>query len=252
MYRGEVRLTGRMDKYPERFPNLYSLGIQVLQRFGRYEGYVGAQLLRRVGGDDRTSVIDARVPVGVIYHPAIGAAVGGEVAIGAPGEGIPDVALKGWVLAPLVLNVSGYLSYSFWHFDNSALVHILNPSLTLTVPPIDLRLGVGAWISVLNLPPAPNGTSTSDEALAVGLSAAAPITRRLEVGAMYSYGVQLDQNPSLLQILHFKSHVVTGYTDILFDRSKGIRPVFAFERRESPSGLIIGIFSAELGMYVRW
>lgn len=250
MFTTEARVTGRLDHYPSGYPDVYALGGQVLHRLRRFEVYGGAQVVRRTQTSSTDGVTDVRYPVGILYHPGIGAALGLEVVPAAPARALPNVAIRGSALTPLTRYLGAFVSYSFWYFDDGTTVHILNPSLGLTLPR-DVRLDLRGWISALRVPAGAPGEQ-SKVGGAVGASVAVPVRRELEVGGWYTYGVQLDRNPALLTILPIESHSAGAYGDVRIDPKKGLRPLVGIEYRNLPSGGSLWGASFELGAYVRW
>jgi tetratricopeptide (TPR) repeat protein len=153
LFVGEPRLTVHFDKYPVGYQDLFSVITQLLERRGRFEVYGGPQLFVRY--PNRTSqtnqtFIDGRYPLGVAYHPGLGATIGGEIAPGAPSNAIPVLSLKGWALTPIVGGFDAFFAYSFWYYANSEIVHILNPAVGIALPR-ELRLDVRAWIAAANI-----------------------------------------------------------------------------------------------------
>ncbi len=251
LFVGEARVTGRIDRFPPGYQDLYSLGGQILGRVRSFEIYGGMQLLERYGGDTSRPVLDARYPLGLLYHPALGVTLGGEITPGLPSHAIPDVALKVFANVPAARRTSAYFAYSFWHYGGGQLVNILNPSIEVTLPR-DIRVSLRGWLSAVTLPrPSPQTADTKISG-ALGPAASWDATSRLTVGAWYTYGVELDQNPALFQLLEFRSHQVGGFADVLLNRFQGLRPLVQLSRREAASGDAIWIASFELGAYLRW
>jgi tetratricopeptide (TPR) repeat protein len=248
MFLGEARLTTHVDVYPSNYPSLYSVAAQVLERKGRFELSAGAQLLERLGGGTTTTVLDLRYPLGVAYHPALGVVLGAEIAPGFPAHAIPGIAAKVWALAPLAGPFDAFLAYSLWHFAGDDFVHIINPSLGVALP-ADLRLEGRAWISWAIL----GGHSQTEGAL--GSQLIWSPTSRLSAGVTYTYGAEVNQVPTLYQLLEYRSHVGGLFADVAVDRRVGVRPLLGISRREGPAsqgGIAIWIASFEIGAYARW
>ncbi len=252
MFVGEARVAGRLDLYPPGYQDLYALGGQVLGRVRRFELYGGIQALERYGGATSRPVLDARYPFGLLYHPALGVTLGAEIAPGLPANAIPDVAIKTFANVPVAHRTSAYLAYSFWHFGGGELVNILNPSVEVTLPR-DVRVTVRGWLSAVTLPRPSPQTADTKIAGALGPAAAWDVTPRVTVGAWYTYGTELDQNPALFQLLAFRSHQVGTFGEVLFNRFQGVRPLVQVARREATSsGVSIWTISFELGAWLRW
>lgn len=251
MFLGEARVAGRVDHYPSAFHDQYSLGGQVLQRIHRYEVYGGVQLLERYGGSGTAPSTDLRYPVGVVYHPALGVALGAELAIGAPAEAIPNVAARVGASAPITTRVAGSLSYSLWHYASEQLVNLINPSVNVVLKDgisLDLRL----WLAAVRAPATDKSPAQSDLAVSAGFQVSWSVHPRVDVAGGYTYGGQLELNPTIYQLLEAKSHTVFAVADILYDRKRGVRPLIGLERRALPSGEVLWIPSLEIGGYWRW
>ncbi|HET9469796.1 MAG TPA: tetratricopeptide repeat protein, partial [Usitatibacter sp.] len=182
MFLGEGRMAVHLDKYPAGYQDLFSVTTQVLERTGRFEVYGGPELFVRYpnqsSGTSQT-IIDGRYPLGVAYHPALGATLGGEVAPGAPSHAIPALSLKGWALTPVAPKLDAFLAYSFWYYASGEVVQILNPSLGLALPH-ELRAEVRAWIAAASL------HDQSRFVGAGGLQLGWAATRRVDVAASYT------------------------------------------------------------------
>jgi tetratricopeptide (TPR) repeat protein len=248
---GEARLTARVDRYPAAYQDLDTYGAQALQRIRRFDVYAGAEIVERAGAQ-MPAIVDAHYPIGVAYHPSMGVTVGAEVEPGKPATAIADLALKAWVQAPVVHRLDAFLSYQHWHFSlSSEIVQILNPALGFALPG-DVRLEARAWVSEVTLPS--NGSLPGQSSIvgAGGFGLSWQALPRLGVGIAASYGAELDQNPTLLQLLNYKAYTVTGYADWLLNRHLGVRPTLGGSARVAPDGTVIGILSVEVSAYVRW
>ncbi|MEA2749240.1 MAG: hypothetical protein QOI41_3383, partial [Myxococcales bacterium] len=76
---------------------------------------------------------------------------------------------------------------------------------------------------------------------------------RLSLGLDYTYGVQLDRNPSAADLLQLRSHIVTALARKLLDRSFGVDLALSFERRSSlaTAPTVLGEV-IEGGVFARW
>jgi tetratricopeptide (TPR) repeat protein len=246
LFLGEARLTGRIDHYPPGYQDLETYGVQVLQRLGRFDLYGGAEIVERSGVADVSNIVDAHYPIGLAYHPARGMTVGAEVEPGAPATAIADLALKVWVQAPVVHGVDAFWAYQLWHFSTGPeIVQILNPDIGIALP-YELRLDVRGWISAATL--AHNTRFVGAGGLQLGWQP----TARLGVGVACTYGAELDQNPTLAQLLDYKAGVLSVYADRLISRHWGVRPTIGLDRRVAPDGTAIWIESGEVSAYARW
>jgi hypothetical protein len=246
MFLGEARLTVHFDKYPAGYPDLFSVATQILQRTGRLEVYGGPQLLVRYAGSSTTkTVMDGRYPLGLAYHPALGATVGGEIAPGAPSNAIPVLSLKGWILSPIIGRLDAFFAYSFWYYSIGEVVQIFNPSLGIALPH-EFRLDVRGWVALANL----LGSHGQSEAVgAAGAQLAWSATPRLDMGGTYTYGAEVDLSPTVTQLLKYRSHVATVYVDWLLGRHGGLRPLGGVDYRIDQA---ITIWSLEMSAYGRW
>ena len=68
----------------------------------------------------------------------------------------------------------------------------------------------------------------------------------------YTYGVELDRDPTFVQLFQLKGHVVTLSADWLVTHAWGLRALMAGERREQDGVPTIYIGSLGGGAYVRW
>jgi tetratricopeptide (TPR) repeat protein len=251
MFRGEARLTSRLDHYPPGYQDVYTLTGQVLQRVGRFELYGGAQLVQRFGADPAEPISDVRYPLGAIFHPSLGSSVGVELTPGAPADAIPDFATKVWGLLPLTAKIGAYLAYSFWHFAAGQTVHIINPAIGVLLPH-EFRLEARAWLSTLHIP-----DGDTEFGGAAGLALTWRARPPLDLGVAYTYGTEFERaTPVLFQLVGFRSHVMSAHADWLITRHWGVRPLLGLEFRSTtdsapvPRDLIVTSF--ELGGYYRW
>jgi tetratricopeptide (TPR) repeat protein len=245
MFLGEARMTVHLDKYPPGYQDLFSVATQLLERTGRFEVFGGSQLVARYPNQASgmsKAVIDGRYPLGLAYHPALGATVGGEIAPGAPSNQIPVLSLKGWALTPMVDKLDAFVAYSFWYYSNGEIVHILNPALGVALPR-EFRLDVRGWIAAASL------QSRSNFVGAGGVQLGWSATRRLDAGVTYTYGAEVDLSPTLTQLLSYRSHAATAFVDFLLGRRGGIRPLAGVAYRIDGD---IVIWSLELTGYGRW
>jgi YaiO family outer membrane protein len=252
LFSNEVRVGTHLDRFPGQYQDLYWMSVAGLRRFGRFELSAGAQLLRREGAHTET-VTDARYPVALQYHPTIGTTVGAEVGIGAPAAAIPRFTARVFALLPVTPKVSTYLAYAFWRFDSGAVVHMLQPSLGIDLP-FDLRLEGRLWLSSVSLPATGDAAKPGVSRFAAAGGPALQWTAdpRLTFSLFYTYGAELDSNPTLYQLLSFTSNTAGLFADKLLTRHFGLRPLVSVQRRSAPSEEIIWIGSVELGAYVRW
>jgi hypothetical protein len=222
-----------------------------MQRTGRFDLTAGAELVDRMGAGAPT-VIDVHYPVGIAFHPAMGVTLGAEVEPGAPAQAIADLALRFWAQAPITHRVDFALTYQLWHFSSGPeMVHIFNPAVGAALPH-DVRVELRAWISAADLSGRGNQPAQSSVAGAAGGFVSWHSAPRFNAGLSYTYGAELDQNPTLVQLLAYHSHVVSAYGDRLLGRHGGVRLTLGIDRRAAAGGDAIWIPSAEVSAYARW
>jgi tetratricopeptide (TPR) repeat protein len=248
----EVRATGRIDHYPPGYQDLITMSVQGLDRVGRFDLYAGAELVERTGAGAPT-IVDAHYPVGIAYHPSTGVTLGAEVEPALPKpQAIAALALKVWAQAPVTHKIDAQLSYQLWDFlQGPEMVHIFNPALGMALPH-ELRVEARAWISVAHL--SGNGTLPSQVSVAGagGGLVSWHAQSRLDLGLTFTYGAELDSNPTLVQLLQYQSAVVSAYADRLINRHGGLRLTLGIDRRKAPNDVVIWIPAAELSAYLRW
>jgi tetratricopeptide (TPR) repeat protein len=247
----EVRAGARIDHYPSGWQDLVTLNTQGLDRIGRFDLSAGAEIVARAGAGAPT-IVDAHYPVSLAYHPSQGVTFGAEVEPGAPARAIANLALKVWAQAPLTHLVDAQLAYQFWHFSlGPEIVHIFNPALGIALP-YEVRLELRAWLSVADLSGHDAFPAQVSVAGAGGFLVSWHAANRLDLGVTYTYGNELDQNPTVVQLLSSHGHAVAAYGDWLLGRHGGIRVTLGLDRRELSGGPVLWIPSAEVGGYVRW
>jgi tetratricopeptide (TPR) repeat protein len=247
----EARATLRFDRYPASYQDLTTASILGLWRIGRFDLTGGAELVGRTGAGLPT-LIDVHYPIGLAWHPAMGVTLGGEVEPGAPAQAIADLALRFWATAPITHRIDFGLTYQFWRFSSGPeAVHIFNPALGVLLPH-EVRFELRAWIAAADL--SGHGTLPSQSSVvgAVGGLVTWHAAPRFDTGLSYTYGAELDQNPALVQLIAFKSHVISAYGDRILGRHGGVRLTLGIDRREAPGGDAIGVPSAEVSGYLRW
>lgn len=251
LFRNEVRALARLDHYPKGYADVATLAAQGMHRFGRFELTGGLQALRRAGATGQTAVVDLRVPVGFAYHPGLGTTVGAEVAPSFPADAVPRFAVRAFGLLPVTSRLSAFASYSFWAFDAGSTVHILNPSVGVTLP-WQVHVDARAFLSAVRLPGPAGSPADVQFAGAYGGAVSVPVKDDLDVGAYYTYGVQLDQNPALFQILQFSSHAAGAWGDYKLTSRRGVKPLLGVERRTTQNDDVLWVTAFELSGYARW
>jgi len=251
LYLEQLRTDMRVDSFPTGYSNIYTWDMQALQRIDKFELTLGTTLYRH-GGDSENVVVDGRHSLGVQYHPAIATTTGLSVGFGAPAHWVPDFETRVWAMFPLVGTFSGFLSYALWQFGSHKSVHIFAPALAYTIHD-DFSLELRWWSSyvVLHTPSRTGDASRTGIVHSIGLLGRARLAPELSVGASYTYGTQLDENPIISELFPLRSHVASFFSDWAMGYHYGVQPGLGFERRSAPYTAVY-ILSAELGVYWRW
>ncbi len=251
LFLDQVRTLMRIDAFPAGYPNVYTWGMQALHRVKRFELTAGTTLYRHSGGNE-DMMVDGRHSVGVVYHPAIATTTGLSVGFGAPARWVPDAEVRAWTNFPLVRRFSGFFSYALWRYGDHKSVHIFAPALGYTVHD-DFSLELRWWSSyvVLHTQPRAGDSPKSGLVHSVGLLGRVRLAPELTVGATYTYGTQLDENPIISRLFPLRSHVASFFSDWALGFHYGIQPLVGFERRRAPNSAVY-VLSSELGVYWRW
>jgi len=251
LYLEQLRTVMRVDSFPTGYSNIYTWGMQALQRVDKFELTLGTTLYRHSGGIE-DMIVDGRHSLGVQYHPAIATTTGLSVGFGAPAHWVPDFETRVWSMFPLVSTLSGFLSYALWQFGSHKSVHIFAPALAYTIHD-DFSLELRWWSSyvVLHTPSRTGDASRTGVVHSIGLLGRARLAPELSVGASYTYGTQLDENPIISQLFPLRSHVASFFSDWAMGNHYGVQPGVSLERRSAPYTAVY-ILSAELGVYWRW
>jgi len=251
LHRTQLRVAIHADWYPPDYLDRYQLDLQLLHRWRKFELIAGSQI-GRYGSPDQ-SIIDARHSI--IWQRLLdsGVRVGLGFGFGAPARTVPLFEAKAFVVIPLATRLSGSLTYSMWAYRNEKRLHIWNPALTYELSET-FRIDLRGWTTLVVLPPPeedfPNSPTDWTQALSVGASWDA--TANTMFGASYTWGPELDQSPSGLELLSTKAHHVTLFADLRWDHDVGFQPLLAIEWRQLQARQWITILSAELAAYVRF
>lgn len=251
LYSDQLRTMMRIDKFPAGYPQVYSWGMQELHRMHRWELSLGTTLFRHSGGGV-DSMVDGRHVAGVAYYPGIASSVGLNLGFGSPARYVPTFETKAWALFPLGHLFSGYFAYALWQYGTHKSVHMFAPAVGYTV--IDgINIELRWWTSyvVLHAPALAVNSVRTGLVHSVGLFGRVQMVPELAVGASYTYGTQLDENPIIARLFPLRSHVVTLFSDWALDPRMGLQPIVGVERRQSETTAVF-IFSGELGVYWRW
>lgn len=247
LFVGQATLGARIDAFPGGYPNIYMLDAQVLERWHKVEFALDSHLVDWTGGGLSQPIVDGERSLRVAYHPAIGFTTAIEAGFGNPGVVLPRAEVAAEVAFPLYGRLAGVFDYAYWAFSGGVSVHILNPTLAYEATD-EIELAAHAWIVHVGVGP----TGTGGFADTWGAHAGWKVTPRLRLLLYYTYGVQLDRDPTFVQLFTLRSHVVTAAADWLVTRDYGLRGSLGVERRaqEGVPSILIGSVGGEF--YVRW
>jgi YaiO family outer membrane protein len=253
LYHGELRFGGRVDAYPEAYPNLYTADLQIQQSWHRLNLSAQAQLIERAGGWAREAIVDGLYGIEGSYQTSLGPAFGLRIGFGAPAETVPEVQAKVFFSTPIAGRWSAAVSYSFWKYAAQKTVHILAPAIGYALSN-DVELELRLWTSYLAIDPPGGSGGTADTAMAhaVGVRAIWRVLPNVTVAASYTYGPQLDQAAHDAPIIGLDSHVIAIAGDWRLHRSLGFSAGLGFEHRTSDTGVVTPIVSGEIASYLRW
>jgi tetratricopeptide (TPR) repeat protein len=253
LYRTQLRVALHADWYPPNYLDRYQLDFQLMHRWRKFELTLGSQI-GRYGAPDHP-IIDARHSITWMRHFDSGVRAGFGFGFGAPARTVPIFEAKAFVVVPLLPRLSGSLTYSLWAYQNDKRLHIWNPALTYELTDT-FRIDLRGWTTLVVLPPLEEdfASSPTDWTQAVSVGAAWDATADTMFGASYTWGPELDQDPSGLELLSTKAHHVTLFADLHWDENQkfGFQPLFAIEWRQLRGREWITILSAELAAYVRF
>jgi tetratricopeptide (TPR) repeat protein len=252
LYRNQFRVAVHADWYPPGYLDRYHLDLQFMRRWRKFELTAGS-LIGRYGSPEQ-GIIDARHSITWLQLFDSGVRAGFGFGFGAPARTVPLFEAKAFVVVPLLPRLSGSLTYSLWAYRNDKHLHIFNPALTYELTET-FRIDLRGWTTIVVLPPIPEEdfpVSLTDWTQSVSLGAAWDATAATTFGASYTWGPELDQSTTGLDLLRTKAHHVTFFADLRWDYSLGFQPLFAIEWRQVEERDWITILSAELAAYVRF
>lgn len=251
LYLEQLRTFMRVDSFPTGYSNIYTWGMQALQRTDKFELSLGTTLYRHSGGNE-DMIVDGRHSLGVQYHPAMATTTGLGIGFGAPAHWVPDFETRAWAMFPLVSSFSGFISYGLWQYGSHKSVHIFAPALAYTLHD-DFSLELRWWSSyvILHEPPRIGDAPRTGVVHSIGLLGRARLAPELSVGASYTYGTQLDENPIISRLFPLRSHITSFFSDWALGYHYGVQPGLGLERRSAPNTTVY-ILTADLGVYWRW
>jgi YaiO family outer membrane protein len=257
LFVGQVRLGQRLQIFPSSYDDLYTTDTSAVIRWQRLRFEAGAQVITRYGaeratrsGPLRTTVIDGRPTFGTFYHFGNGAWAGGSVGISAPALALPLRALTLSGFTPIDRRFSAHLSTAFWQYRDDRDVTIVSPALGYVVTDA-VDLTARYWLTSV-FAGNPNGQTTVEHVHSAGLRVAWRPTPRLSLGVDYTYGVQLERNPTAAELLDLRSHIVSLLGMWLIKPSFGVDATLSVERRSSRLGPDVFGPAVEAGVFARW
>ncbi len=180
------------------------------------------------------------------WHFDGGGYVGGPVAGSFPAGSLHRYATSVTGALPTWRKWSLQLSTSYWRYADDRNVLIYAPALGYAITD-DLDLTARYWFTAVA------SDSTYDFVHSAGLRATWRSSARTTWGVDYTYGVQLDRNPSAVDLLTLRSHIFTAFVRRLLTRELGVDGAFSIERRTSTASApnVVGAVF-EVGIYTRW
>jgi tetratricopeptide (TPR) repeat protein len=253
LFLGQVRLAGRVSRYPRGYPTLYTSELQIQQFWHRLELGAAAQQIERVGGDLSKPLIDRRYSATLNYYTARRATIGLTMGVGEPAKSIPRLEARPSLFVQLSARWSLFGDYAYWRYRDYRTAHIVGSGLGYA-PRDDLLLELRAWNSWILLRPPESAQEPDVKRFVYALGARSTWRPHphLGLGLGYYYGPQLDRTPASYQFLDLISHVVAVSADWLVVSRWGLVPAVSFERRESATGVVALIYTGELASYLRW
>ncbi|CAN5881090.1 hypothetical protein BH11MYX4_BH11MYX4_24370 [soil metagenome] len=226
-----------------------------MQRWRRLHFELGASVVSRRGatrdtrsGPARTTLLDGRPSMGAFYHYSTGGWVGATAAVSAPALALPRLALGLSGFSPVSRVLSIYLSTAYWRYADDRDVVIVSPALCVAITDT-VDVVAHYWLTTVIVRVA---STTADYVHSGGARLGWRTTARLTLGLDYTYGVQLERNPSASELLELRSHIVTVLGRFLITPSYGVDLALAGERRTSRSGPDVFGPAVEAGVFTRW
>ena len=251
IFLGEARLTQRLLLLPPKYDDVFTGEAELMQRYKRMRFTLGHRFVMRTGAAADVTTTDGRRAVGAYYQSMTGAWAGLEVAHTSPAIALPRWAFTLTALVPFGSRFSLYASASVWSYRTDKTVYIFAPMVNMSVTDT-VDVGARTWISNV-VTTSPNQPTDSETVFSFGVRAIwRPETRSL-IGTEYTYGVDLDQNPTVAQLIELRSHGWTVFFRRMFTREIGVQPVAALEIRENLRNHAVFLLPAfELSLIARW
>lgn len=258
IFLGQARIGHRAQRFPSGFDDFHTTDISAMQRWRRLRFELGLTVMSRQGatrdtrsGPMKTTIIDGRPSAGAYLHFPTGAWLGGSVAVSAPALALPRYALAVAGHTPLGLRFSVQGTAAFWSYEGDRDVVILSPAVGVALAE-SVDVTARYWMTSVVV-----HDGSPDDGLHVAHSAGARVAYRPDartaLGVDYTYGVQLERNPSASELLSLRSHIVTLLGQRLLTRKVGFDLALSLERRESSTTGNVALGPAiEAGVFTRW
>jgi tetratricopeptide (TPR) repeat protein len=251
LFLGEARIGVRGQFFPGGYDDIYTFEADGMQRYKHFRFEIGHRIVSRTGAFADTTATDGRRSGGVYYHFRSGGWAGLELAYAAPPIALPRYALTLAAVTPIATRVSVGLNFGVWSYATDKTVYIVAPAVNYAVRD-GIEIGLRYWVSTV-VAGAPGQPTVSETVHSAGIRTIFTLDPSFLVGGEYTFGVQLDQNPTLAQFLQLRSHILTGFARKMFTREIGVSPVVAFEVRENTkTEQVIVIPLVEAALLVRW
>lgn len=254
MFHGEMRLGGQADFFPSGYSDLYASTLGITQFWRRFTLTAATALVQRYGGQTGEPVTESLNQFGMAYPLGVGWLLGLELGWVPDATALPRVSARLTGTAPVTGWLSAVGAYSYWNYSDGKEVHIVQPSLTVSLQE-NVALDLNWWIAHVraSLGTDPQTERVSDTVHSVGTRLRWRSLPKLDLGLEYVYGVQLDQSPALFQFLQLRSHIGSVFANWLISRSYGVRPLYRFERRANENQTnVVPIHTLESSFYFRW
>jgi hypothetical protein len=253
LFLGQARLGERYEIFPSGYDKVATTDVSAMQRWRRLRFEAGATVISRHGalrdtrsGPIKTTIIDGRPSFGVYYHYDGGGWVGAAFGVSAPALALPRYATTISGFQPLGRVFSAYLSTAYWQYTDDRDVVIVSPALGIAITDaIDVTLRYWLTTVITN--------DLTDYVHSAGIRIGWRPTAKLTLGFDYTYGVQLERNPSAIDLLQLRSHIFSVFARKMVSRSFGVDLSVSLERRASLGAgpTVLGEIG-EAGVFTRW
>lgn len=258
VFLGQMRIGQRIQLFPSGYDDLYTTDTSAMIRWRRLRFELGAQVVSRHGasretrsGPVRSTVIDGRPSFGTYYHFGNGAWAGGAIGVAAPAFALPRWAYSLSGYTPLGRVLSAQLTTAYWQYRDDRDVVVLSPALGVAITD-SIDVTGRYWLTSV-IAKTPGGITTVAHVHSAGARVGWRPLPRLSLGVDYTYGVQLERNPTATELVDLRSHIVSLIALGLVTGSFGLDGALSVERRINlGSGPDVFGPAAEVGAFVRW